>query len=118
MNFRFLFVVGDGPFAVFFNENFDTAGDWNGNDSADDAKHVDANGDGREDGEGRELKTFALDLWRNDVSFDLEIDDSVDEEGETGTPNVEGEKECDDTAADEGAKHWDKAKDASDETEW
>ena len=118
MDFRFLFVLGDGPFAIFFYEDFNTAGDWIGNDSTDNTKHVDADCDGSEYGESRKLKTFALDLWRNNVSFDLKINDGVDEEGEAGAPNVESEKECDDTATDEGAKHRDKAKDASNETEW
>ncbi len=104
-------------FAVFLNQNFDTTGDRNGNNRAWNAEHVDTNGYGGEDGEGRELKAFALNLWRDDVGFDLEINNCVDNEGEASTPNVEGEQKSDECAADEGAKHWDETKDASDEAE-
>ena len=47
----------------------------------------------------------------------MEINNRVDNEGEAGTPNIEGEKECDKCTADKRTKHWNEAKDASDETE-
>ncbi len=113
----FVFEWAEG-FAVFFNQDFDTTGDRNGNNRAWNAKHIDTNSDGGENGEGRELKAFALNLRRNDVGFDLEINNRVDNEGETGAPNVEGEQKSDKCAADEGAEHWNEAKDAGDEAEW
>ena len=98
--FRFFVFYWAEGFAVFFDQDFDAAGNRDGNDCAWNAKHVDANGDGGEDGEGRELKAFALNLWRDDVGFNLEINNRVDNESEASTPNVEGEKECDEGATD------------------
>ena len=42
--------------------------------------------------EGREFETFALNFWRNEVGFDLEINNGVDEEADAGWDTVEGEK--------------------------
>ena len=93
----FVFVVR----SVFFEQDFDATGDWDGDDCADNAEHVDADGDRSEDDESRELKAFALDFWRDDVRFDLEIDDCVDDEGETGAPDVEGEEKRNECTANE-----------------
>lgn len=104
--------------AVFFEEDFDTAGDWDGDNCADKTESVDADSNGGENSEGWELHAFTLDFWRDDVGFDLEVDDGVDEECYASPDGVEAEQKRDDGAADEATKHWNKAEDAGDETEW
>lgn len=87
--------------AVFFEQDFDTASDRYGDDGADKAKHVDADCDGAKDNESWELKTFALNFWRNKVGFDLKINDGIDKEANASRDAVKGEKECNKTTTDE-----------------
>lgn len=63
MGFGFFVFFRGLPFAVLFDEDFNAAGDWNRDDCAYDAEHVDADSDGCEDDECRELKPFTLDFW-------------------------------------------------------
>ncbi len=115
----FVFIVVEWKtVAVFFDEYFDASGDWDGDDSANEAKHVNANSDGAEYDESWKLEAFALDFWRDEVGFNLEINDGVDEEGDAGREDIEGKEKGYEGAANEGAKHWDEAEDAGDETEW
>ena len=59
-----IFDVFEGDFvAVFFEEDLDAGGDWDGDESANEAEHIDANSDGAKDGEDWELEAFTLDFW-------------------------------------------------------
>ena len=104
--------------AIFFDEDADAASDWDGYNGADETKSVDADSDSRKDDEGGQIHAFALYLWRNYVGFNLKIDNGVDDKSDAGTKLAETEQEGDECAADERAEHWDKAEDASNETEW
>lgn len=68
----------------FFENNFDAAGDWNGDNGADEAKGIDANDDSGEDDGGGEALGVALELGGNEIVFDLSVDDVEDEEDDGG----------------------------------
>ena len=104
--------------AEFFNENFDAAGDWDGNDSAGKAEGVNTNSYGRKNDEGWKFHAFALDFWRDNIRFDLEINDSVDKEGDAGPESIETKEQRDYSATNKASEHWNKTEDASNEAEW
>ena len=77
--------------AIFFDEDADAAGDWDGYDGTDKAESVDADSDSRKDDEGGQIHAFALDLWRNNVRFNLKIDDGIDDKSDAGAKLAETE---------------------------
>ncbi len=101
------FAVIDKVGAVFFDEDFDAAGDWNGDNCASEAESIDADSNGGKNNEGRELHTFTLDFRRDDIGFDLEINDGIDKEGDAGAEGVEAKQKRDNGATNKTTKHWD-----------
>ena len=41
------------------------------------------------------MHAFALDFWRNNIGFDLEINNSIDKEGDAGPKHIEAEQKGD-----------------------
>lgn len=101
------FAVIDKVGAIFCDEDFDATGDWNGDNCASEAESVDADSNGGKNNEGRELHAFTLDFWRDDIGFDLKINNGIDKEGDAGAESVEAKQKCDDGAANKTAKHRD-----------
>ena len=78
--------VGAGK---FFNENFDAASNWNGDDGTNKAEHVYSDSDRGEDKKGGQFHAATLDFGRDEVGFNLEIDEDVDEEDDAGNGRIE-----------------------------
>ena len=92
---------------VFFDEDADTAGDRDGDDSAEKSEHVGANNHGDEDDDGAEFQSVALDFRSNKVDLDEAIDD-IEGEPDNGHKGAsEGEDEGDERGTDDLAEHGD-----------
>ncbi len=60
---------------ILFDQDFDAAGDGDGDDGAKEAEHVSADDHGDEDDDGAEVEGATLDFRREDVDFDEAVDD-------------------------------------------
>ncbi len=102
-----VFTLGFADVRELFEDDFDAAGDRDGNDGADEAEHVHADDDCGEDEGSREVKGVALELRGDEVVFDLGVDDIENEENDGGDRGTEEEEEGNEEAADNGAEHRD-----------
>ena len=79
---------GGAEVGEFFENNFDTAGNGDGNDSTNKAEHIHADNDGGENEGGREIEGVALELGGNEIVFYLdikEIENNVNDGGDGRT---------------------------------
>ena len=107
--------AGFAEVRIFFEDDFDTAGDRDGDDGAGEAEHIHADDDGGEDEGGREVQGIALEFRGDEVVFDLFVDDVENEENDGGDRGAEEEEQGNEDATDDRTKHGDKVKDHGDE---
>ena len=87
VDFSVVYKIG----AVFVDEDFDAAGDWYRDDCSDEPESIDADGDSGEDDECRKTHATTLNFWRNNIRFDLEINDGIYKEDGARPWSIEAE---------------------------
>ena len=101
---------------IFIDDNFDTASNWDGDQTANKSKSVHTDDDGNKNNDWREAKTFTLNTWSDNVIFDLLIDEIKEEEAESRPWKVDEKKNGVDNTGDNWSKHGDKIEEEGDKS--
>ena len=69
---------------ILVDDDFDTASNWDGNETANQAKGIHTDDDGNKNDDWRQAKSFSLNTRTNYVVFDLLINNIEEEETKGG----------------------------------
>lgn len=102
---------------ILVDDDFDTASNWDGNETANQAKGIHTDDDGNKDDDWRQAKAFSLNTRTDDVVFDLLINDIEEEEAKGGPWRINEKQDWVNDTGDDRAKHWNEVEEEGDEAE-
>lgn len=102
---------------ILVDDDFDTASNWDGNETANQAKGIHTDDDGNKNDDWRQAKSFSLNTRTNYVVFDLLINNIEEEETKGGPWRINEKQDWVDDTGDDRAKHRNKVEEEGDEAE-